>query len=621
MCAFFCVHTNALHKNVIYTVANTCSFSFKILIMKRKVCITYLCVILSLTLQFVKAQTNIFPSTGAAGIGTIAPNTSSLLEIKSTTKGLLIPRMTKAQRDAIVTPATGLLIYETNGTPGFYYYSGTAWLAVTQKSVNKNLSNLTDSTAVNVNFLPDSNNVRNLGSATHNWKNIYNSDTFFLNNEPYIKFTDESNAMFGNSAGAGNLGIQNSFFGTRTDYIKNFSTPANDNSFFGYECGYNNYGESNSFFGANSGYKNGDGYENSFFGNNAGYNNFFGYYNCFYGANSGLSNTNGYNNCFLGDEAGRVNTTGFDNTYVGYHAGNTSTTGNNNTVIGYGADVSSGTFTNATAIGNLAVVGASNRVRVGNGSVTSIGGAVSWTNFSDERIKTNIKQDVPGLSFINLLKPVTYNVDLKKEEQIFNRKDSIESKEKYDIQKIKFTGFIAQEVEAAAKKINYNFSGIDIPANDKDVYGLRYSDFVVPIVKALQELSKVNDAKDSVINELKAANKNLEARLSKLEAMMMANQTPVNNQLLIQSADVLSQNIPNPFNHTTTINYSLQQAYTSAKIIITDKNSNMLKTINISGNIKGSINVDALGFLAGTYQYSLYINNKLVNTKQMLVSR
>src|SRR6476659_708106 len=68
---------------------------------------------------------NIFPSTGAAGIGTTSPNASSLLEVKSTTKGILIPRMTQTQRNAIATPATGLLIYQTDKTPGFYYYSGT----------------------------------------------------------------------------------------------------------------------------------------------------------------------------------------------------------------------------------------------------------------------------------------------------------------------------------------------------------------------------------------------------------------------------------------------------------------------------------------------------------------
>src|SRR5688500_18134393 len=65
------------------------------------------------------------------GIGTTSPNASSLLDITSTTKGLLIPRMTHAQKIAIATPATGLLIYQTNtsgaNTPGLYYYDGAAW--------------------------------------------------------------------------------------------------------------------------------------------------------------------------------------------------------------------------------------------------------------------------------------------------------------------------------------------------------------------------------------------------------------------------------------------------------------------------------------------------------------
>jgi hypothetical protein len=72
---------------------------------------------------------NTFPSSGSVGIGTTAPNASSILEVKSTTKGMLTPRMTKSQRDAIATPATGLLIYQTDQTPGFYFYNGTAWTA------------------------------------------------------------------------------------------------------------------------------------------------------------------------------------------------------------------------------------------------------------------------------------------------------------------------------------------------------------------------------------------------------------------------------------------------------------------------------------------------------------
>ena len=83
------------------------------------------------------AQTNTFPNTGAAGIGTTTPDASSLLEIKSTKKGFLIPRMTQKQRDAIATPATGLLIYQTNNTPGFYYYTGTAWQPVSSTAASQ----------------------------------------------------------------------------------------------------------------------------------------------------------------------------------------------------------------------------------------------------------------------------------------------------------------------------------------------------------------------------------------------------------------------------------------------------------------------------------------------------
>lgn len=81
------------------------------------------------TLSFATAQ-NTFPSSGSVGIGTTSPDASSLLDVQSTTKGLLIPRMTKAQRDAIVSPATGLLVYQTSGTKGFYSYNGSSWTQI-----------------------------------------------------------------------------------------------------------------------------------------------------------------------------------------------------------------------------------------------------------------------------------------------------------------------------------------------------------------------------------------------------------------------------------------------------------------------------------------------------------
>jgi hypothetical protein len=62
-------------------------------------------------------------------IGTTTPHSSAMLDITANGKGLLVPRMAMANRP--VAPATGLLIYQTDNTPGFYVYNGTAWAAVT----------------------------------------------------------------------------------------------------------------------------------------------------------------------------------------------------------------------------------------------------------------------------------------------------------------------------------------------------------------------------------------------------------------------------------------------------------------------------------------------------------
>ena len=56
-----------------------------------------------------------------------APDASAMLDVKSTTSGILTPRMTVVQRTGIATPATGLLVFQTDGTAGFYYYTGVEW--------------------------------------------------------------------------------------------------------------------------------------------------------------------------------------------------------------------------------------------------------------------------------------------------------------------------------------------------------------------------------------------------------------------------------------------------------------------------------------------------------------
>ncbi|HEY1870630.1 MAG TPA: tail fiber domain-containing protein, partial [Chitinophagaceae bacterium] len=352
-----------------------------------------------------------------------------------------------------------------------------------------------------------------------------------------------------------------------------------------------------------------------------------GYDNTANGESALGSNTSGSENTAGGINALYNNTTGSANTALGANAGLNVTNGSNNTFIGQFANCGSGGhLTNATAIGNEANVTSNNHIVIGNSSVTSIGGFVNWSNLSDGRVKKNVRQNVPGLAFINKLQPITYNLNLDAADKIIalsERKDKDgkiiqPSADEINARKAKeqiiYTGFIAQDVEKAAQDLKYDFSGIDKPDNANTLYGLRYSEFVVPLVKAVQELSGENDSLKSEIG-------NLKSEMEELKAMIVSSQSTVHSQQLSEIASAsLLQNIPNPFSNTTTINYSIPQQFSSAKIIITDKNGNPLKQINLANN-KGNVKIDAATLSSGTYQYALYVDGRLIDSKQSIVSK
>ena len=123
----------------------------------------------ALTLSTISlAQPNSFPTSGSVGIGTSNPDSSAILEIKSTQKGLLIPRMSLTQRDSIALPAIGLLIYQNDSVPGFYYFNGTLWSPLNTPGANASLSNL-QPTSLNAGLTPSVDNSITLGSATKKW--------------------------------------------------------------------------------------------------------------------------------------------------------------------------------------------------------------------------------------------------------------------------------------------------------------------------------------------------------------------------------------------------------------------------------------------------------------------
>ncbi|CAN5531259.1 hypothetical protein BH10BAC2_BH10BAC2_09000 [soil metagenome] len=560
--------------------------------MKKLICVSMLFYALHFT---GKAQTNTFPASGSVGIGTIAPGTSSLLEIKSTTKGVLIPRMTLAQRNAIASPATGLLIYQTNNTAGFYYYTGSAWTPIKPKQ-NSWLLTGNAATDTAINFLGTT-DAQPLIIKVNNQK------------AGYLDFASLSNTSFGYQA------------------LSNVAT-GYDNVAIGYQSLYSNTGGLANFAcGTKAMYSNTTGANNVAIGSIALQKNSTGDYNTALGTGALYVNTVGAENVAVGYFA-LGNTTGIQNTAVGAYALSASTTGSYNTSVGWNAGIlpfSFANYDNNTTLGYSTYGTANNQVRIGDGDVTSIGGYVNWSNISDGRFKKNIKENVNGLAFIKKLKPVTYNLDITGINNKFfpdGQKDKdgksvvLTAKQKQariEKEKIIYSGFVAQDVEKAAKESDYDFSGVDVPKNEHDLYGLRYAEFVVPLVKAVQELSAINDAKDKKINNLQQQIDELNTLVNKISNNLQS----INNGNITGVS--LEQNTPNPFNKSSTIRYTLPASYNEAYIVITNAEGKTMKRMNVSGAGKGNVAIEAGLLKPGTYHYTLYVDNKLITSKKMMV--
>lgn len=225
-------------------------------------------------------------------------------------------------------------------------------------------------------------------------------------------------------------------------------------------------------------------------GNN---NTAFGYFslrssqtsdNTGFGSHTLVSNNSGTNNTAIGSHSSFLNDSGSNNTSVGYYSLSNNTEGNNNTSFGYNSltnnvtgsgntcfgantNVVSSDIENSTAIGFGATSNQSNQIVLGNDSISTLKCNTSLSVTSDERYKTEITEDVPGIEFITRLRPVTYNL--------------------IRCMGVKRTGLIAQEVEKAASEIGYDFDGVLKPLNDNDHYSLSYATFVVPLIKTVKE--------------------------------------------------------------------------------------------------------------------------------------
>jgi hypothetical protein len=646
---------------------------------------------------------------GRIGIGTTTPNNSALLDLSSTSRGFLAPRMSEAQRNAIASPATGLIIYQTDGVQGLYYFNA-SWKPITPDIglfANKSLSNLTSPTAVNVHLLPGVNNTTDIGSSSFGWRSLYLTEAVYMNGLRFLSADGMTNtftgiqagisnaggmnntangyqALFSNTSGNGNVAVGFTSLALNTIGENNIAVGSNAmrnntqgynniaigvnalynnttserNIAIGHEALYNNNAQSNMAIGYNSMYSNTAGEINSAVGFGSLWANSDGWFNSAFGYGSLLSNTSGTANTSAGSYSLFYNALGSGNTAFGYNSLNNNTDGSNNTAIGNNAGYNGTFLTSATFLGNSAgsidysaynvtALGAgaegtaSNQVRIGNTEVTSIGGYANWTNLSDGRYKKNMKENVPGLAFINQLRPVTYTLDIDGIENAltpaaspasgkmlpaikgFRLPSTVADQKKLSPQEmasrkakstIVYTGFVAQEVEKAAEKLGYDFSGVDAPKNAKDFYGLRYAEFVVPLVKAVQELSE----KAEEIDELKKKNTELEERLKRLEDII-SKSSPGGNTVVQLSNAYLTQNTPNPVSNGTVIGYYVPENSGTAKMVITDMKGSIIKTVALNTKGKGQLTFGANALAAGEYVYSLWIGEKQVDSKRMMV--
>src|SRR5688572_14648067 len=236
------------------------------------------------------------------------PDPSSLLDVKSTSKGMLVPRMATANRNAIGTPATGLLVYDTD-VKSFFFFDGTAWKEIRRGNVTE-LADTDNDTKVQVESVADEDKIR---FKTANFEQL-------ILDGKSARLQSPGNSLF--------IGIDAGLIDDGTN---------NSNLFIGVNAGKDNVtGSGNTFIGQSAGRKNIT-HNNTFIGNSSGFNNTSGTGNTFVGETTGFNNSTGFSNTFIGATAGQVNTTGSSNTFIGGAAGSTNSTASNNTFVGAGA--------------------------------------------------------------------------------------------------------------------------------------------------------------------------------------------------------------------------------------------------------------------------------------------
>lgn len=298
----------------------------------------------------------------------------ALLELSSTTKGFLTPRMTTLQRNLICggAPPEGLIIYN-NTTHTLDIWNGSAFAQLWDTKGNAGTNAATDflGTTDAQDLVFRTNNLeraRILSNGSINIPTTAASGPGIItqNNVRFIHSFGTNNFFAG--AGAGNLtmtGSANTAIGVSA---LNSNISGIQNTAGGVNALVNNTtGSLNTASGMQALFSNLGGNQNTATGAGALQNSTTGSNNTATGASALSSNNSGFQNTGVGSGALNSNISGANNTAIGLNAGAINTTGSSNTFLGANTNAGSNNLTNATAIGLNAVVNASNSMVLGNG--------------------------------------------------------------------------------------------------------------------------------------------------------------------------------------------------------------------------------------------------------------
>ena len=220
------------------------------------------------------------------------------------------------------------------------------------------------------------------------------------------------------------------------------------------------------------------------------------------GRNAGASTT-GTANTLMGYASGLSISTGSSNTCVGENAGDAIQSGSNNICIGSGADAAHDAAISITM--GIGITGQGDHFKFGKASnvvSNQFTSNASFSRSSDFYKKTNIVDTDIGLSFINELKPITFNWRPNNE---FPKhyKDYSETENHMDTE-LNLYGMIAQDVEKALQKVGHeNFGGWS--KEEDGSQRLSQEMFIYPLINAVKELSEKCDSLQNEINELKGS--------------------------------------------------------------------------------------------------------------------